>query len=546
MPSVRFWIGGVVLLAVAVPALAAPPGDEKQRADALALAAKIDRSFEKAWTDNKIIPAPPIDDAAFLRRVYLHLAGRIPSVYEAQRFLDDKSADKRGKEVVKLLAGQRYPQHMAAVWRGFMLPEATAGSDSQFFGPPLEAWLRTRFAANVGYDKMVMELLVATPNRGQTDRLNIGENIIEMDNGTSPLSFYQAKQFKPENLAEVTARMFLGVRLGCAQCHNHPTADWKREQFWEYAAFFADLRQPNQQRPADEPAKRALPIPDTKKIAAAKFLNGKVPAWKETDDQRAVLALWMTSKDNPYFARAAVNRVWSYFFGAGIVEPVDEMVGADNAPSHPELLDDLAKDFAAHDYDLKYLILAITSSKVYQLSSAKTHASQDEPRQFARAPLLGMTPEQLFDSVAEATRYADGPNGRAFQFGSGARNEFLSKFHNLSDRPTEYQTSIIQALALMNGRLTADATSLERSQLLAAVLDSPFMDTPQRIETLYLATLTRKPTAKEMTRVTKFIDAALQASDKPLSPEEKEKRYKHALADAYWALMNSGEFFFNH
>jgi hypothetical protein len=540
MPNVRFWIGALVLLACALPVTAAPDLD-KRHADALALAAKIDHHFEKAWADNKIATSPAIDDAAFLRRVYLQLAGRIPSVFEMQRFLDNKAADKRVKEVEKLLAGQRYPLQMANVWRAILLPEAVAGSEARGFAGPLQNWLRSRFAADVGWDKMVRELLTATPpNRGQTEELLRAIYGANIDDGTSPLSFYQAKQNKPENLGEATARTFMGVRLGCAQCHNHPTAKWKREQFWEYAAFFADLGRPPQQQqqpqPPDRPRLRELKIPGSPTIAKAKFPDGTIPTWKDKDDPRAVLAEWLTRKDNPYFARATVNRLWAYFFGLGIVEPVDEMVGADHAPSHPELLDDLAKGFAEHDFDMKYLILAITSSKVYQLSSARTHPSQDEPRQFARAPLLGMTPEQLYDSVAEATRAEN----------RGGREEFLSKFSNLSDRPTEYQTSMIQALALMNGGLTADATSLERSQLLAAILDSPFMETPQRIETLYLATLSRKPNDKEMARATKFIDDALKPGDKPLSQEEKDKRYKHALADLFWALLNSGEFFFNH
>jgi hypothetical protein len=543
MPNVRFWIGALVLLGCALPATAAPPDLDKRHADALALAAKIDRHFEKAWAAIKITPAPAIDDAAFLRRLYLQLAGRIPSVVEMQHFLDDKAADKRVKEIEKLLASQRYPLHMANVWRAILLPEAVAGSDARGFAGPLQTWLRSRFAADVGWDKMVRELMTATPpNRGQTGdilRTIYGANI---DDGTSPLSFYQAKQYKPENLAEATARTFMGMRLGCAQCHNHPRAQWKREQFWEYAAFFADIgqprgqQQPQQPQPTDKPPLRELKIPGTPTVVKAKFIDGKTPAWKDKDDPRAVLAEWLTRKENPYFARATVNRVWAYLFGRGIVEPVDEMFGADNEPSHPELLDDLAKGFAEHDFDLKYLILAITSSKVYQLSSARTDPSQDDPRQFARAPLLGMTPEQLYDSVAEATR-ADN---------RGGREEFLSKFSNLSDRPTEYQTSMIQALALMNGGLTADATSLERSQLLAAILDSPFMDTRQRIETLYLATLSRRPRDKELDRATKFIDDALKPGDKALSQEEKDKRYKHALADLFWALLNSGEFFFNH
>jgi hypothetical protein len=536
MPKPRSWIAWAILLASAAPAVAAPPDADKRRADALALAAKIDGHLDKAWADNKIVPAPKTDDAAFLRRVYLHLAGRIPSVAEVQKFLDDKSADKRVKVVEELLQGNRYPLHLANVWRAVLLPEAVAGSEARGFAGPLEAWLRSRLAADVGWDKIVRELLTAAPpNRGGgPDGFLLDIYGFDPGDGSTPLSLYQAKQFKPENLAEVTTRALLGVRLGCAQCHNHPTAQWKKEQFWEFAAFFAGVA-PRQQQQPDKPRTRTLKIPNTDTVVGAKFLDGKAPEFKDKDDPRALLAEWITRKDNPYFARATVNRVWAYLFGVGLVDPVDEMVGAGNAPSHPELLDDLAKDFAEHDFDLRYLILAITSSKAYQLSSARTDPSQDTPRQFARAPLLGMTPEQLFDSVAEATRTQD----------RGAREGFLSKFSNLSDRPTEHQTSIIQALALMNGRLTADATSLERSQLLAAILDSPFMDTPQRVETLYLAALSRKPNGKEMERAKKFIDESLASGDKQLSLEEKENRYKHALADVFWALLNSGEFFFN-
>src|SRR5262249_28716591 len=148
----------------------------------------------------------------------------------------------------------------------------------------------------------------------------------------------------------------------------------------------------------DKPLPRTLKIPGTDTVVGPKFLDGKAPEIKEKDDARALLAEWVTRKDNPYFARVTVNRVWAYLFGVGLVDPVDEMVGAGNARRHPELLDDLAKDFADHDFDLRYLMLAITSSKASQLSSARTDPSQDEPRQFARAPLLGMTPEQLFDS----------------------------------------------------------------------------------------------------------------------------------------------------
>ncbi len=236
-----------MLLACGLPATAAPPDADKRRADALDLAAKIDGHFKKAWADQRITPAPLIDDAAFQRRAYLHLAGRIPSVFEMQRFLDDKSKDKRVKEIEKLLASQRYPMHMANVWRAVLLPEAVPGADARGFAGPLQNWLRSRFAADAGWDKVVRELLTAKPrNQGQIDPLLLDIYGADIDDGTTPLSFYQAKQNKPENLAEATARTFMGVRLGCAQCHNHPFARWKREQFWEYAAFFADLTPPGQ------------------------------------------------------------------------------------------------------------------------------------------------------------------------------------------------------------------------------------------------------------------------------------------------------------
>src|SRR5262249_17324897 len=230
MPKLRFWTAWGILLAFAAPAAAAPPDAEKRRAAAPAPAPKIHGHPARAGAANKNSPPPRTDDAAFLRRVYLHLAGRIPSVEEVQTFLDDKAPDKRVKAVEKILAGNRYPLHMANVWRAVLLPEAVAGSEARGFAGPLEAWLRSRLAADVGWDKIARELLTATPpNRGTPDqRLALDIYGIDIDDGTTPLSLYNAKQYKPENLAEVMARTLLGVRLGCAQCHNHPTAQWKR------------------------------------------------------------------------------------------------------------------------------------------------------------------------------------------------------------------------------------------------------------------------------------------------------------------------------
>jgi hypothetical protein len=548
------WLAGLVLLGGATAASAAPAEDPA------ALADKINRFLEKSWAANQIKPAAPADDAEWLRRVYLDLAGRIPSKNDVESFLKNKDPDKRRRVIQELLFGSkekpnpRYPLHFTNVWRATILPESANNNPFANQGGGFSGWLYARFSENAPYDKMARELLTATqPNQPQQRGFPV-DPFGAVNTGPSPIGFYQAKQFMPENLAETTARLLLGVRLGCAQCHNHPFASWKQEQFWEYAAFFSGM-QPRNPRGEAPATPRELKIPGTEKIAKAKFLDGKLPKWDDAKggDPRLALADWVTSPDNPFFARATVNRMWGYFFGVGLIDPIDEMVGDNVNVYQPELLDEIAKDFAAHNFDLKYLIEGIMMSKAYQLTSKRSDESQDTPGQFARMPLRGMTPEQLYDSVVEATHYGEGGNDFQAQFrgrGGNARAEFVNKFSNLSDRPTEYQTSIVQALMLMNGQLTADATVVdlknpERGRFLGAVVASPFMDTPQRIETLYLATLSRKPKPQEIERATKFIDAALR-SETPLTQEEKDKRYGEAIGDIFWALFNSGEFFFNH
>jgi hypothetical protein len=238
--------------------------------------------------------------------------------------------------------------------------------------------------------------------------------------------------------------------------------------------------------------------------------------------------------------------MWAYFMGTGLVEPVDDMLAGTSKSSHPKLLDMLAREFAEHQFDLKFLIQAITASQAYQLTSAGARDAEDDPTLFARMTLRGLTAEQLFDSVAQATGYRDAggdDNLLTGLFGGArsARAEFLTKFAS-TDRPVDAETSILQALTLMNGKVTAAATSLERSETLAAVIDAPFLTTAQRIETLYLATLSRKPTKKELDRAVKFVDDAVEEA----KTEDKPKAGNEALADVFWALMNSPGFLLNH
>lgn len=528
---------GGLLLAGSGSARAAIPDK-----DAATLAATIDRYLAAGWEANKIQPAPPASDGEFVRRVYLDLAGRIPSVAEIRAFLDDQRPDKRHRLVEQLLEGPRYVTHFTNVWRSLLLPETANNLQAGFLTPGFESWLRAKLQQNTPYDAMVRELLTV-PMAGQ------GRNPFGQANGApSPIAFYLSKEVKPENLAAAVSRLFLGVKIECAQCHNHPFAQWKRDQFWSFAAFFAGLqRQGNGDFVAagrEMADRRELTIPGTERVVQAAFLDGAAPKWKYNTSARATLAEWMTRKDNPYFARAVVNRLWGYFFGIGIIDPVDEMVGGEHTASHPELLDELARQFAEHNFDLKFLIRAITASRAYQLSSLAMHTSQDDPYQFARMSLRGLSAEQLFDSIAQATGYQGATNGNPRFFGNpGVRGRFLTQFANASDKATEVQTSILQALSMMNGVVTAAATDLERSETLAALLDAPFMDTAERIETIYLATLSRKPTPREASRMVLYVEKGGSAGD---SSTDKDKNYNRALADVFWVLLNSGEFFLNH
>lgn len=527
-------LGAFGLVAFSVWAIVARAEDSPAPADPAArLAAKIDAHLARRWDAEKAIPAAPVDDAAFMRRVYLDVAGKIPTVAELHEFLDDTSPDKRRKLVDRLLESPAYITHFASVWKNVMMPEAESDLQIRFLIPGFEAWLRRRLTDNTKYDDLVRELLTVP-----VDPRN-GMNPYQPGSDVTPVSFYQAKQLKPENLAAGTARMFLGVRIECAQCHDHPFDTWKREQFWGYAAFFAGLEQQgaagvmNSIRELFD--RRDLTIPGTSTTAPASFLDGQKPQWKFRVSSRVTLTEWLVTRDNPYFARTAVNRLWGQFFGLGIVNPVDDFT-ADNPPSHPELLDDLARDFAEQGFDLKFLIRAITMTRAYQLSSEQTDKSQENPRLFARMSLKGLTPEQLFDSIGQATGYFEPyANRNPFVMGSNTpREEFVNTFDNTRDPVTEQRTTILQALSLMNGAFVSDATSLDRSATLSAVAEFPQMTTAERVEALYLAALSRQPRSNESERLVKYVDSGGPAKDP-----------KRALSDVFWALLNSSEFLLN-
>ncbi len=490
---------------------------------------RINQRIRERWEQEKVVPAQRADDAEFLRRVYLDLAGQIPPVSDVRRFLDDTAPDKRAAVVQELLESPRYIVHFSNVWRSELLPEVSADPQLQFLMPSFEAWLKDQLIDNDSYADLARKL-VTFKIEGVT-----AQNAFEAGGTVSPVAFYQAKEGKPENLASGTARVFLGVRIECAQCHDHPFDSWKQEQFWSFAAFYAGVSRQQMGDVggplSDAPSKRKLEIPGKKKTVEARYLNGTEPAWEKNDQSREKLASWLTARENPYFAKAAVNRIWGRLFGVGIINPVDDFSDA-NPPSHPELLDELATAFVDSGYDLKFLLRVLTATEAYQLTSSVSDITQEPPQRFARMSLKGLSPEQLFDSMCEATGHFErNRRDQAFAINDDRpRNEFLEAFNNETDPLTERPTTILQSLAMMNGRFLTETTNPEKG-LLAAVINFPDMKNEERIETLYLAALGRKPKATELPNLLAHCEG---------------RELSVALGDIFWAILNSSEFLMNH
>ncbi len=501
----------LALLTVALTACRCPA--EPANADPQALAERIDRHFAARWAKANFRPADLTDDAEFQRRVTLDLIGRIPTVAEARAFQRETAPDRRRRLIDRLLDHPGYAVRFARLWGEQWMPQG----DAQFenLKPQFLDWLRERLRENAPYDRMAREVLGA-PLPSLPPRVGEGEG---GGRGAALRLFLQANEFKPENLAASVSRRFLGVSLECAQCHDHPSAAWKRGQFWDFAAFFAG---------------GGLNVPGSRREASPRFPDGTAPN-RISDDpaaRRGALADWLTDGRNPYFARNAVNVLWAAFFGTSLAESLDD----ENAISDPQLLDDMADAFARHDFDLKHLIRAITLSRVYQLGSAGP-ADAPDPRLFARAAVRPLSGDALYDSLLTATGLDEQSLAPPSAYGQPVvppRKAFLA-FFGRGDGPAGSQRTILQALLMMNGRLTGEAVDLEQGRTLTAVAEAPFWSTPRKVEALYLAALGRPPRPAERERLTAYVEGG--------GPRKDPKR---ALADVFWALLNSSEFGANH
>jgi hypothetical protein len=490
---------------------------------------ELDALLAELWEENGIEPAVMADDEELLRRVYLDLAGRTPTVHEVRAYLQDSQAGRYEALVDRLLEGPDHASHLATVWRTFLIPE---GVDLTAFGgvEEFDRWLAERFAGNDTYDATVRSLLLA---EGRLSR-------------SGPLLFYSALKLDPEQLAARTARVFLGMRLECAQCHDHPFESWTQEDFWGFAAFFAQISRPRGTLESVSTVMRVhdvdrgeVLLPETETVVHPGFLDGT----EFRDDgqdaaRRAQLARWLTSAENPYFARATANRVWGHMFGKGIVDPVDDF-GSRHQAKSPELIELLAGHFIGSGFNLHELFRTVALSHAYRLSSGTSSVDEARLEWFAQMNVKTLTAEQVYDCIVVATLLNSQPTGsgdefNVARFGNSDREVFLQQFRTPVGQTTEYLGGIPQALTLMNGALIEGATGLSSSGLLKS-LEAPFFTNRERIEVLYLATLSRQPHPSEWELLEAYI------------PEDaKGAELQEGLADILWALLNSAEFTLNH
>lgn len=500
-----------------------------------AMAQRIDALLDKELAEKKLPVSPQADDTEFLRRIHLDLHGVIPSPEKVMRFLDSKDADKREKLIEELLADPQYGRHMADVWNYLLVPRNTPGCEPAV--APLTQFLDKKFNANVGWDQIARDIVTSTGS--------------QKDNGT--VTYFLAHRTTATVVDSVT-RVFLALPLECAQCHDHPYTRWEQTDYWGFASFFAGVTRsgidkfgvinPNSTRGLDEKPNRlqaTIPPPaERKKDKGIKIpvrLLGEAPLIPGKDEfalTRPMAAKWLTAHDNPYFARAMVNRTWWLFFGRGLVQPVDDMFKPEASSPHPELLDELSAQFVASGYDTKYLIRAIVRSKAYQRTSRPLKENEKDQELYSHMSLRVMTPEQLWDSlVGVFGREPAMPAGKLGRpvvvqrdgMPTTPRGEFVRSFLIEGAAPTEFTHGVPHALRLLNG-LQFNNVKEVVTRLVPAKSEPP-----QAVESLYLATLSRRPNAAELAYMTKYV--------------ERRGERQAAYEDILWVLLKSSEFVMN-
>jgi len=487
----------------------------------------IDQRVAEKLRTLRAVPAPLCDDATFLRRVYLDVVGLLPEPEALAQFLADPrpSHEKRAAVVDELLARREFNDLLVMQWAELLKIRSDNNEVSEKAALLYFEWVRDRIGENMPVDELVTELLTASGGTFAAPQSN----------------FYQVER---DNLvlSENVAQAFFGIRMQCAQCHNHPFDRWTQDDYYGFAAFFAQVGR----KGAEDPREQVIydrrggetRHPVSGQNAAPKFLGDAAPDTRGKD-RRAVLAEWLTSPENPWFARNLANRLWAQFLGTGVVEPVDD-VRVSNPPSNAALLDDLGARLVGSGWDIRDLAREILNSRTYQRAIAGHDPRLGDTRNFARAKVRRLRAETILDAVcqvtsspekfrglplgARATEIADGRTGNYFlsTFGRAPRESVCAC--EVSDAP-----SLSQALHLLNGNTVGE--KVRRGALVKSLLDGGKSAT-EVIDELYLRCLQRSPTEEERARLLAEVEAGGGG--------------REALEDVFWALLNSREFLFQH
>ncbi|MGB6222753.1 PSD1 and planctomycete cytochrome C domain-containing protein [Haloferula sp.] len=479
----------------------------------------------------RIIPSEICSDEVFVRRVYLDLIGQLPEVEDRERFLSSKAPDKRVALVDELIARKEFTEIWVMKWAELLqIRTFNQGPKQVSYKAALGyyGWLRERIADGVPFNEIVRELLASEGGTFANPATN----------------FFQVEQ-DVLKLTENVAQVFMGTRIQCAQCHNHPFDRWTMDDYYGFASFFAQVKR----KPAEDPRERVIfdaggevKHPVTNQNVKPRFLGTETPEDFGRKSRREAVADWLASPENPWFARNVANITWAHFFGVGITDPVDD-VRISNPPSNPALLEALATKFIESNYDIRSIVREICTSRTYQLSSRTNETNVTDETNFSHALIRRLRAEVLLDSISQVTetpsKFKGLPSGaRAVQIADGnTSNYFLTTFGRASRTTVcscevKMEPNLSQALHLLNGESTHQR--IKSSPVITTMLNAK-TPPPVIIENLYLRTLGRKPTEAESAKLQIHLDEA-----------KDPKATRLVLDDVFWALLNSKEFLFNH
>ena len=495
----------------------------------------VDKHINAKLKKLRIYPSELCDDREFIRRVSIDICGQLPTVEEVSAFVASDDGNKRSLLIDQMLDQDAFLDIWVMKWAELLQIRTSRTIDSKAAFLYFQ-WLQEKFYDEIPLNEIVIDLMSAT---GST-----------FDNPAT--NFYEIDRDKLKT-AENVAQVFLGMRIQCAQCHNHPFDRWTMEDYYSFASFFAKVRA----KPTADPRKNMVSFggggeikhPVSGTVMMPKFLGGDSPDVKDRD-RRVVLAQWIADPENPYFAKNVSNIVWAHFFGRGIVDEVDD-VRISNPPVNAPLWDELGRSFVKSGYNLKQLVRLICNSRTYQLSTRANESNESDLTNFSHAALRRMRAEVMLDVLAQVTatenKFKGLPKGaRATQIADGSTTSYFLKTFGRSSRESvcscevKQEPNLSQALHLLNGDSVHNKI---RQGKLVAEWQKSGLDMTEIVQQLYLRTLSRTPTEEEMKSVLKTLE------DWQVDSKEKadvSKAEKMALEDLFWALLNSSEFMFNH